>query len=241
MTIDTAFLLAAGKGTRMAPLTETCPKPLVSLQGRPLLDYIADHLRAQGVKRIVINAHHHASQIADYIARLQGFDDVTLSHEDILMESGGGLKKAAPLLGPRPFFMINGDAFWTEGADAPLLSRLEARFDPARMDILLGLIPVAQMTLTEGVGDYTIAQDGACTRSRDKTGTHMFTGIRIVNPAILDTLPEGIYSFLQQMDEAEQKGRLYGTPHTGLWHHISTPQDIENVEKSLPRALSTQK
>lgn len=230
--IDTAFVLAAGKGTRMAPLTDHTPKPLVLLDGRPLLDYVFDHLRASRVQHVVVNSHHHPEKIAAYLDGLTGFD-VVRSHEDLLLETGGGLQKAAPLLGTKPFFMINGDAFWVDGPSGSALSRLETAFDERRMDILLLLIPVSRMVLTEGVGDYDVAEDGQAVRSKTKTGTHMFTGIRIVHPRILADMPEGKYSFLQQMDAAEAAGRLYALEHDGEWHHISTPVDVERVGDHL--------
>lgn len=230
--IDTAFVLAAGKGTRMAPLTDHIPKPLVTINGRPLLDYVFDHLRASRVQHIVVNSHHHPEKIAAYLDGLSGFD-IRRSQEDILLETGGGLQKAAPLIGGQPFFMINGDAFWVDGPSGSVLSRLEAAFDAGRMDILLLLIPVARMVLTEGVGDYDVADNGRAIRSKTKTGTHMFTGIRIVHPRILEGLPEGKYSFLQQMDAAEAAGRLFALEHDGEWHHISTPADVERVSDHL--------
>ncbi len=232
---DTAFILAAGKGTRMAPLTDYCPKPLVTLAGRPLLDYVCDHLRASGVQHLVMNAHHHPEQIEDYATKLEGFSSVRCVTEPVLLETGGGLKNAAPFLPiDRPFFMINGDAFWVDkGQDSGALAALSKAFDADRMDILLLVIPTAHMILTQGVGDYTIAPDGRLTRSQDKSGDLMFTGIRIVHPRLLTQMGEGIYSFLQQMDAAEQAGRLYGVVYSGDWHHISTPEDVANVEKAL--------
>ena len=109
--IDNAFIVAAGKGTRMAPLTDTLPKPLVPIAGRPLIDYIFDHLQKTHVRHVTVNTHHLAQQLRDYLATRQ---DVTIteSFEEELLETGGGLQKALPTLGPKPFFMINGDFSW---------------------------------------------------------------------------------------------------------------------------------
>lgn len=232
MSIDRAFVLAAGKGTRMAPLTDRVPKPLVQLNGRPLLDYVFDHLKVAGVKRVVVNSHHQVSVLREYLDGVQGFE-LTETHEPVLLETGGGLKNAAPFLGDKPFFMINGDAFWTDGPEGSTLKRLERSFNTERMDILLLLIPVSRMVLTEGVGDYDLLPDGQIRRNKSKAGIHMFTGIRIVHPRILEGMAEGIYSFLGQMDAAEQAGRLYGLVHDGEWHHISTVEDVMCVEKVL--------
>lgn len=230
--IDTAFILAAGKGTRMAPLTDHAPKPLVRLNGRPLLDYVFDHLRSTGVRHVVVNSFYLPDMVASYLDGVDGFD-IRRSHEDVLLETGGGLRNAAPLLGQSPFFMINGDAFWIDGGQGAALATLEAAFLPDSMDIFLLLIPVSRMILTEGVGDYNIAPSGAAVRSKTKNGTHMFTGIRIVHPRILGAMRDGAYSFLQQMDEAEAAGRLFALEYSGDWHHISTPDDLKRVEDSL--------
>lgn len=233
--IDTAFVLAAGKGTRMAPLTDHTPKPLVSLGGRPLLSYVCDHLKLAGVQHVVMNAHHHPDQIKAFLDGQDGFETKQFVPEPVLLETGGGLKNAAAFLPvDQPFYMINGDAFWVDavGQDSAL-SQLSRVFDAERMDILLLLIPISRMVLTAGVGDYIMAPDGRLTRSADKSGNLMFTGIRIVHPRILAGMPDGIYSFLKQMDAAEAAGRLYGTIYDGEWHHISTPEDVDCVEKSL--------
>ncbi|HPQ50201.1 MAG TPA: nucleotidyltransferase family protein [Alphaproteobacteria bacterium] len=232
MVIDTAFVLAAGKGTRMAPLTDTVPKPLVCLHGRPLLDYVFDHLRNAGVSKAVVNSFHHADVLHEYLGAI-GRPDIMISHEEKLLETGGGLKNAAPLLGADPFFMINGDAYWEDGVAGDALSRLADGFDPQQMDILMLLIPVKNMVLTQGVGDYDWFENGQAVRRKDQLGTHMFTGIRVVNPAIFSYMESGVYSFLEQMDEAEAKGRLFAIEHDGVWHHISTPEDVGMVEKTL--------
>ena len=233
--INSAFILAAGKGTRMAPLTDVCPKPLVRLAGWPILDYVVEHLKASHVQHLVFNAHHFPEQIVSYARGLSGFLSADVVREDVLLETGGGLKNAARFLPvDTPFFMINGDAFWVDhphGAGA--LAEIEIVFDAHRTDILLLVIPVSHMTLTQGVGDYRISADGHLMRDPDKRGDLMFTGIRIVHPRVLGHMCDGAYSFLQQMDAAERSGRLYGVVYDGDWHHISTPEDVQTVEKSL--------
>lgn len=233
MTISTAFLVCAGLGTRMKPLTDTCPKPLLPLNGRPLLDYILDHLRATSVHNLIVNSHHLPAAMDAYLATVTDFT-LLPSYEPVLLETGGGLVKAlatyADIVGDSPLLMINGDAFWTDDpAGLPTLNALESAFDPEKMDILLCLIPVARMTLTEGVGDYDLLPDGQIRRNPDKRGTHMFTGIRILNPAIMAGYTEEKFSFLKNMDVAQEKGRLYGYVMDGHWHHISTPTDLERV------------
>jgi MurNAc alpha-1-phosphate uridylyltransferase len=231
-----AFVLAAGYGTRMKPLTETLPKPLVKLQGRPLLDYVLDHLKMAGLSRVVVNSHHHAEVLHKFL--LSRSDLVLVpSYEEILLETGGGVKKALSLLGADPFYMINGDAFWTNGSSGNALLALAKVFDSEKMDVLLLLISLERMVLTEGVGDYDLLPDGRLHRSHSKSGKFMFTGIRICHPRALRDTPEGPFSFLQVMDRAEQEGKLFGLVHDGAWHHISTPEDLQRVEEAGNKTL----
>jgi len=231
-----AFVLAAGYGTRMKPLTETLPKPLVKLQGRPLLDYVLDHLKMAGLSRVVVNSHHHAEVLHKFL--LSRSDLVLVpSYEEILLETGGGVKKALSLLGADPFYMINGDAFWTNGSSGNALLALAKVFDSEKMDVLLLLISLERMVLTEGVGDYDLLPDGRLHRSHSKSGKFMFTGIRICHPRALRDTPEGPFSFLQVMDGAEQEGKLFGLVHDGAWHHISTPEDLQRVEEAGNKTL----
>ncbi len=228
MTIDTAFLVCAGLGTRMKPLTDHCPKCLVPLHGRPVLDYIFDYLRNTDVKRVTVNIHHLPDKMRTYLARVTDFT-VTESYEPDLLETGGGLVKALPTLGDKPFFVIYGDSFWVENGEN-LLQKMAQQFDAGKMDILLGLVPVSRMKLTKGVGDYDVLPGGQIRRNLDKKGTHMFAGMRVMVPDVMRGYPAEKFSFLKNMDEAEAKGRLYGYVMQGDWHHISTPEDLERVE-----------
>lgn len=227
-----AFVLAAGYGTRMKPLTDTLPKPLVPLGGRPLLDYSLDHLKRSGVSRVVVNLHHHAEVLQNFLLSRADMELIP-SYEEILLETGGGVKKALPLLGEEPFYMINGDAFWMDGPSGEALLALAKAFDPKRMDLLLLLIPLERMVLTKGVGDYDLLPEGKLRRSLHKTGKFMFTGIRICHPRALHDTPEGPFPFLHLMDRAEHEGRLFGLVHDGVWRHISTPDDLRRVEEDL--------
>lgn len=230
-TIDHAFVLAAGLGTRLRPYTDRMPKPMVPLSGKPLLGHIFDHLKRAGVKKIVVNTHHMPEHIRDYIATR---DDLIFSEsfEEELLETGGGIRKVLHKFGENPFYIINGDAFWTEG-DVPALTRLAETFDPEKMDLLLLMQPVDKMTLTEGVGDYTLTPEGRPVRLPEKGGTHMFAGVRIVHPRLFAGTQPGKFSFLPLMDKAEAEGRLFAIEHAGEWHHISTPKDLETVEAHL--------
>ncbi len=227
---DHAFVLAAGLGTRLRPYTDNLPKPLVPLLGRPLLDYIFDHLKEAGVNRITVNLHHKPEPLRDFLASRSDLH-ITQSFEEELLDTGGGVRKALHTLGHKPFFMINGDAFWI----GPALQQLTNEFDESRMDILLLLQPVDKMLLTEGVGDYDVV-DGSPVRNPNKTGAYMFAGIRLCRPEILQDQPAAKFSFLPLMDEAQSKGRLHAVIYDHDWHHISTPQDLQTVENALKEA-----
>ncbi len=227
-----AFILAAGKGTRLKPHTDTMPKPMVPVAGVPIIGHTLRKLDEAGVKNVMVNLHHLPEVLENYLKTIQR-PQIHYSHEDALLDTGGGVQKVLPFFEGQDFFMINGDALWMEGANGPALVRLGQTWDPARMDILLLLQPVGQMTLTGGVGDYDIAPDGRASRRKDKGGSHMFAGVRITTPRIFDRNIGDAYSFLELMDRAEAQGRLYGLIHDGEWHHISTPDDLARVNAHL--------
>ena len=224
------FILAAGKGTRLRPYTDHLPKPMVPLDGAPLIDRVIAKYRAAGVERIVANTHYCAAPLEAHVAP-QG---VTCLYEPALLETGGGLKNALPLLGDAPFYVASGDGPWTDPPGAePALDRLAAFWDDEKMDLLMLLQPLAKMSLTDGVGDYDIDAQGRLTRSLSQTGQYMWTSVRIVHPRLFAGCPDGAFSFLELMDKAQAAGRLYGLVHHGDWFHISTPADLESVEAAL--------
>lgn len=227
-----AFILAAGKGTRLKPHTDTMPKPMVPVVGVPIIGRTLRKLDKAGVKDVMVNLHHLPEVLESYLQTIQR-PQIHYSHEDTLLDTGGGVQKVLPFFEGQDFFMINGDALWIEGKSGPALSRLAKTWDPAAMDILLLLQPVGKMTLTGGVGDYDLAADGRAARRKNKGGSHMFAGVRITTPRIFDRAIGDAYSFLELMDRAESQGRLYGLVHDGEWHHISTPDDLARVDAHL--------
>ena len=229
-----SFILAAGLGTRLKPYTDTMPKPMVPLAGKPLIGYIFDRLTECALPDVVVNLHHKADYLRDYFKTRPDMN-ITESFEDELLETGGGAKKALPLLGNQPFLMINGDAFWVDHPPHNLIKNLIENFDDSKMDILLLLYPIKKMILTEGVGDYNITPDGRAVRHKDKQGDYMFAGVRLCHPRVFQNAPNGKFSFLKLMDEAESKGRLYAHIYEGDWHHISTEHDLLNVESILKK------
>ena len=228
-----AFILSAGKGTRLRPYTDTKPKPMVEVWGKPILEHSVEKLRDFGITKIIMNLHYLGDIIEKYFDT-QHYPEVVFSKENDLLDTGGGVKKARHLLKNDAYFLINGDAFWTDSANDSALNRLANQWDSEKMDILILLQPVANMTLTKGIGDYDIDPQGRAIRSHDKTGQYMFGGIRIAKSNLTDTHQEDVFSFLKLMDAAQNKGTLYGLVHDADWHHISTPEDLDNVNAINP-------
>ena len=226
-TPENAFILAAGKGTRLRPHTDNLPKPMVSVHGKPIIEHIVNKLQKHGIKKIIINLYYFGDRIKNYFKDRKE-PKLIFSEETVLLDTGGGVKNALSFLDDKPFYLINGDAFWEDG-ERSAFERLTENWNSDTMDILLLLQPINKMVLTEGVGDYDLLENGQAVRTANKTGAYMFAGIRITKPSLFENSPEGAFSFLELMDKTEKKGRLYGLEHDGTWHHISTPTDLENV------------
>ncbi|MGB1076675.1 MAG: nucleotidyltransferase family protein [Bdellovibrionales bacterium] len=225
-----AFILCAGMGKRLRPYTDTMPKPMVTVHGKPIIDHTLDKLVAAGIKNATINLHYLGDVLKKHV---ENRDDITItfSEETDLLETGGGLKHALHTMPENePFFIINGDAFWTEN-ETNIFTQLSQNWSDDNMDILLALQPVEKMILTKGVGDYTM-KNGKATRSLSQDGDLMFAGIRLCHPRVFEDSPEGAFSFLELMDKADKRGRLYGTPFQGDWHHISTPEELDRVNEA---------
>lgn len=225
-----AFILAAGLGSRLRPYTDHMPKPMVELGGKPLLGHIYDRCKASGINEMIVNTYYKREVIHEYLKNNPSIPTI-FSDEEELLDTGGGIKKALHHF-EAPFFVINGDAFWQD-KDTPLLDHLARQWNEHDMDILIALQPLDKMILTKGVGDYNLDKDGNPVRIADKTGQYMFAGVRIVKPSLFRTIEEDKFSFLRLMDEAQEKGRLKAVIHDEDWHHISTPEDLENVRQSL--------
>jgi MurNAc alpha-1-phosphate uridylyltransferase len=226
-----AFILAAGMGKRLRPYTDNCPKPLVKAAGKPLIDYALDHIQAAGIGKVTVNLHYMADMLAAHLAPRK-HPLITISYEDTLMDTGGGIKRALPQIGTEPFVVVSGDSLWTNGP-VPALDRMIDKWDPDKMDILLLLQPVSRMTMTRGIGDYDIAHDGKAIRRPDKSGFYMWTSVRICAPQLFENTPDGPFSFLKLMDRAEKEGRVYAVIHDADWHHITTSDDLDRVNAVL--------
>ncbi|HEY8192152.1 MAG TPA: nucleotidyltransferase family protein [Alphaproteobacteria bacterium] len=229
---DRAFILAAGMGKRLRPYTDSVPKPMVEVGGRPIIDRTIDRLIGMGVTHITVNTHYMADIIEEHLSRRDDVE-ITFSREETLLDTGGGIKKALHAMGGKPFYVIAGDAVWTDGPSGDSLLRLAKAWNPQTMDILTLMQPLSGMTLTDGVGDYDLTPDGRTIRRPDKSGAYMWTNIRINSPAVFDDTPDGVFSFLQVMDRAEAAGRFHALEHDGQWHHISTAAELERVNAHL--------
>ncbi|CCG42012.1 nucleotidyltransferase family protein [Magnetospirillum molischianum] len=225
-----AMVLAAGLGLRMRPITLTVPKPLVAVAGRTMLDRAIDALDAAGVTRIVVNCHWLGEKIRDHLA---GRPDIALSPEDELLETGGGVTRALPLLGDAPFFVVNADILWTEGA-VPALERLRAAWEDERMDALLLLHPTTTAVGHDGPGDFTLDSDGLPhRRGNAAVAPYLFTGVQILHPRLFEAAPEGRFSLNVLYDRALSHGRLAAIVHDGGWFHVGTPEALPSVEARL--------
>lgn len=229
---EKAFILAAGEGRRLRPYTHHCPKPMVKIAGQTLIDRALSQLAADNIQDVVVNLHYLGHMLRQHLASRDDFK-ITLSEEEQLLDTGGGIKKMIAEMGADPFFVTSGDAFWTDGPKQTAIQRMCDMWDSTKMDILILLQPIENMKLTKGLGDYEIADDGKAVRSADKTGTHMWTSLRICAPHVFDQTPHGAFSFLEILDRCENEGRLYALVHDADWHHISTPDDLERVHNAI--------
>ncbi len=232
------MVLAAGLGTRLRPITETVPKPLVKVAGRALIDVVLDRLAAAGVEMAVVNTHHLGPAIADHLKERR-HPCIRLSHEPRLLETGGGIKQALPLLGPDPFFAVNAKILWLNGkADA--LLRLAEAWQDAAMDALLLLQPTVGAVGYDGPGDFWLDPLGRVARRREWEVTpFVFSGVQMLHPRLFAGSPAGPFSLNLLYDRAIEAGRLYGLRHDGEWYHVSTPGQLAEVEARLAHGAAS--
>ncbi|WFS00703.1 nucleotidyltransferase family protein [Rhizobium tumorigenes] len=238
MTIKQAMVLAAGLGTRMRPITDHTPKPLVKIGGKPMLDYVLDLLVAAGVDRVAINIHHHPDQMRAYLQTREGLEIVVSDETGGLMNSGGGLAKGLKLLGSSPVLVMNADLFWIgETPGAPTnLERLADVFDAGTMDMALLCVPLEKTTGHDGKKDFSMAADGCLTRYREgMTNPVVYAGAIALHPALFDEAPDEAFNLNLYFDRAIASGRLYGMILEGEWLTVGTPDAIEAAEETLRR------
>ncbi len=227
-----AMILAAGLGERMRPLTEDRPKPLIEVRGRSLIETILDRLEAAGVPDVVINLFYLGEMIEVQLAgRRRPY--IAFSREETRLETGGGVRKALPLLGADPFFAINGDVCWLDGC-TPALRRMAEAWNGAEMDALLLLQPTVNAVGYDRPGDFILAPEGRLRRRREREiAPLVYSGIQMFHPRLFDDTPEGSFSLNLLYDKAAEAERLWGLRHDGEWFHIGTPENLRDVEDAL--------
>jgi MurNAc alpha-1-phosphate uridylyltransferase len=231
---QTAMIMAAGLGKRMRPLTATKPKPLIEVGGKALLDHVLEKLHLAGVKKVVVNVHYLADALEAHLeSRDHGLDVVISDERDMLMETGGGLIKAAPLIDCDPFLALNSDNLWIDGP-ADTIKLLASQWDHKKMDALLLLVPQARALGHKGMGDFHMDREGRIRRrERSHVAPFVFTGIQIASKRLLRAAPEGPFSTNLLWDRAIEEGRAFGAVHQGLWFDVGTPQSIPFTEAAI--------
>ncbi|HWM80801.1 MAG TPA: nucleotidyltransferase family protein [Pseudolabrys sp.] len=228
-----AMVLAAGFGTRMRPLTDDRPKPLVAVDGKPLIDHVLDRLADAGVESAVVNVHYRADQLERHLAARTAPRIVISDERAQVLGTGGAVVKALPHLGDAPFVHINSDTIWIDGAAANL-ERLAQAFDAGAMDALLLLAPTAGSIGYDGRGDFIMAADGRLTRrGESEVAPFVFAGVAILSPALFAGAPEGPFALTMLFDRAAEAGRLYGLRLDGVWMHVGTPEAIVAAEAAI--------
>ena len=228
-----AMVLAAGLGTRMRPITETLPKPLVPVAGKPLIDHALDRLAGAGVQDVVVNVHHLADQVEGHVARRTEPSVIVSDERPMLLETGGGVTKALPQLGDDAFVLLNSDSFWIEGT-RPNLDRLVERWDDDEMDALLLLASTVNSVGYDGTGDFVMDGSGRLSRRIDHAVTpFVYSGAAMLHPRLFADAPEGAFSLNVLFDRAIEAGRLFGVRMDGIWLHVGTPQAIGEAEEAI--------
>lgn len=231
-----AIVLAAGLGKRMRPLTDTLPKPLIQVRGKCLVDYALDFIGSAGITQAVVNTHYLAPLLETHLAK-RASPSIIFSFEETLLETGGGIFKALPMLGAAPFFVVNSDTICVAGATHPL-KRLADAWDDRSMDALLLLHPVEKAVGYDGMGDFSLNDDGSVVRREaDRTAPFVFTGIQILHPRLFEDAPVGAFSLNVLYNRMMQKDgalpRIKALVHDGKWLHVGDPAAIALAEAEL--------
>ncbi len=231
--ITRAMIMAAGLGTRMRPLTNDRPKPLVEVRGKALIDHAIDRLVAAGVRMIVVNLHYRADLLKAHLAKRKDVE-IRLSEEtNALLGTGGGIVKALPNFEGKPFFVHNSDSIWVEGI-GHALERMKAMWNPDEMDALLLLASMVSSLGFEGLGDFHLDPEGLVSRVGElQVSPFAYPGVQIVHPRIFENAPEGEFSMNVLWDRAMEKGRLYGMRLDGVWMHVGTAEAVKEAEAFL--------
>jgi N-acetyl-alpha-D-muramate 1-phosphate uridylyltransferase len=230
---DHAMVLAAGLGTRMRPMTDGKPKPLVPVAGKPLIDYVLDKLAEAGVATAVVNVHYFADQIEQHLATRRAPRIVISDERAQLLNTGGGVRSALPLLGAQPFFLLNSDTLWIDGVQRNL-EQLVRVFDAERMDALLLLAATTATVGYAGRGDFSMNPDGVLVRRGERDVVpFVYAGAALLAPQLFAGAPDGPFSLNVLFDRAIEAGRLCGMRLEGVWMHVGTPDAVAAAEAAI--------
>ncbi|MCK3778273.1 nucleotidyltransferase family protein [Ensifer sesbaniae] len=238
MSISNAMVLAAGLGTRLRPITDTMPKPLVEIAGKPMIDYVLDLLVEAGITRAAVNVHHFADQMEGHLSRRSAPEILISDERDALMNSGGGLVKGLKLLPDGPLLVMNADLFWVgEDTSRPSnLTRLAAAFDPDRMDMLLLCVRDEDTTGHNGKKDFSLGVDGKLTRYKEGLPNPVvYAGAIALHSRLFADAPDDAFNLNIYFDRAAAKGRLHGILLEGHWMTVGTPEAIGEAEAAIRR------
>ena len=232
--IARAMVLAAGRGNRLRPLTDSLPKPLFEVGGKALIDHVLDRLAEAGVVQTVVNLWHLGPLIEAHLAGREN-PAIAFTHEPERLDTGGGVANALPLLGDDPFYLVNGKILWRDGASGALV-RLADAWNGDAMDGLLLMVPKARAGGYGGPGDFFLDRNGAVARpAAGAPAPLVFTGIQILHPRLFEAAPAGPFSLNLLYDRAIAAGRLAGMVHDGDWFHVATPEGLEEAQTWFER------
>jgi MurNAc alpha-1-phosphate uridylyltransferase len=233
MMPKSAFVLAAGLGTRMRPYNGGVPKPLVAVGGKSLIDYSLDRLAEAGVARAVVNVHYLADALERHLKARRRPQILISDERETLLGTGGGIARALPLLGDAPFFLVNSDTLWLDGVK-PNFARLADAFDPAAMDALLLLASATGSIGYEGRGDFAMLPDGRLQRRGERDAVpFVYAGAAILSPRLFAGAPSGAFGLTTLFDKSGDAGRLFGLRLEGVWMHVGTPEAVAAAEAAL--------
>jgi MurNAc alpha-1-phosphate uridylyltransferase len=231
------MVFAAGLGMRMRPITDALPKPLIKVGGRALIDHCLDRLAENGVERAIVNVHWLADQIEAHLAPRRSPKIIISDERSKLLDQGGGIQRALPMIGGDPFLICNTDAFWIEGPRSNI-ARLAQAFDPKSMDILLLVAASAGAVGVDWPGDFTMSHDGRLkSREPRHIAPFVYSGVGIIKPELFDTENAEVFRLAPFFHEAAKTGRLYGVRLDGLWVHVGQPGTIAEAERAVSRSV----
>jgi MurNAc alpha-1-phosphate uridylyltransferase len=234
---EKAMVFAAGLGTRMRPLTDKIPKPLVKVAGKPMIDHVLDRFEAAGLSTAIVNVHYLPDQIEEHLAARTRPKIIVSDEKGKLLDQGGGIRKVLPSFGEAPFFLANTDAFWIDGP-ADNLRRLAEAWNPEEMDILLLVAATTTSVGVDWAGDFLMSPDGRLVRRKEgEVAPFVYTGIGIIKPQLFAAETRDVFRLAPFFFEAAEKGRLHGRRLDGLWLHVGTPEAIDEAERMISESV----